>query len=385
MSDHRALVVDFVPSILFGNDTSDMVPPAQRLLTSTNPRAVHTYIAHLRKHVSIHAIERKVEQLMHASENGTWSSTDETLYEQVSQSMREGRVAAESKLPNKRSGIFWWSPDFDATRQVMFYWLLRAREYTNGIRNEELLAKLEAKIGDVPTNPTMLDDIRPFVHNQNRMARICHDQSKKHSFANRERFDTETAEFDAARRGTSLPNALAAIKQRETAARNKTQMAPVYHEAKSSGVDRIDVPNEYAVPRPNEPTPRIPLVRKEEIEEVLVPHTMKRFRQPKADKTPFADGERSRRLGRNCDSQDASNILNGMYDWKLDELTEEARKWVLLLKRHPNVLSGQRHRYQHQHRGMDPRMVQNEREHCLSTRGAFWPLQNGRRCRPSPI
>ena len=145
---------------------------------------------------------------------------------------------------------------------------------------------------------------------------------------NREKYTNEAADLQAARHGISHNNALAVIKQCEKAARNKSQMAPVFHAAKSSGVDRIDVPNEFAVLRPNESTPRIPLVVKEEIEEVLVPHTKKRFRQPAADKTPFAVGERSRRLGRNCNSQDARNILKGMYDYKLAELTDKARHWV---------------------------------------------------------
>lgn len=40
LSDHRALVVDFDASELFGDKTSPLVAPGQRRLTSTNPRAV---------------------------------------------------------------------------------------------------------------------------------------------------------------------------------------------------------------------------------------------------------------------------------------------------------------------------------------------------------
>ena len=63
LSDHRALVVDFEPMGLFGEKTSAIVPPATRLLTSTNPRAVHKYIEHMRKHLDTHRINEKIEKL----------------------------------------------------------------------------------------------------------------------------------------------------------------------------------------------------------------------------------------------------------------------------------------------------------------------------------
>ena len=73
-------------------------------------------------------------------------------------------------------------------------------------------------------------------------------------------------------------------------------------EAVSGMLSRIDVPDVYAVLREGEETPRIPLVVKEDIEEALLPHTMKRFTQ--YQETPFGSGERRDRLGMNCDSDD---------------------------------------------------------------------------------
>ncbi len=105
-----------------------------------------------------------------------------------------------------------------------------------------------------------------------------------------------------------------------------------------SGLDRVDVPDSFAVLRDGEATPRIPLVTKEEIEEVLVPHTERRFRQH--HETPFGTGGRKQRLGKDCLSDDAQNILNGSYDWELDKLSAEARKWLRQLKRKDFVTSG---------------------------------------------
>jgi hypothetical protein len=67
--------------------------------------------------------------------------------------------------------------------------------------------------------------------------------------------------------------------------------------ATSHGLDRIDVPNANAVLREGEEMPRIPLVTKEEMEDILLPHTEQRFRQ--YQETPFGKGARRKHLGRN--------------------------------------------------------------------------------------
>jgi hypothetical protein len=79
--------------------------------------------------------------------------------------------------------------------------------------------------------------------------------------------------------------ACAAIEAREQSSRQFRQLRQIFQNGASSGLDRIDVPNSYAVLRQKEDTPRIQLVVKEQIEEVLVPHTVRRFRQH--TETPF--------------------------------------------------------------------------------------------------
>ena len=94
----------------------------------------------------------------------------------------------------------------------------------------------------------------------------------------------------------------------------------------SAGLERIDVPNNDAVLRPHEQIPRIPLVTKEEIEEVLVPHTERRFTQHQ--ETPFGQGYRQRSLGVARTSADARALREGTYDFHLSKLTAEARTWL---------------------------------------------------------
>ena len=104
------------------------------------------------------------------------------------------------------------------------------------------------------------------------------------------------------------------------------QLRKILRTTTSAGLERIDVPNNDAVLRPDEQIPRIPLVTKEEIEEVLVPHTERRFTQHQ--ETPFGHGYRQRSLGVDCTSADARALREGTYDFHLSKLTAEARTWL---------------------------------------------------------
>ena len=117
-----------------------------------------------------------------------------------------------------------------------------------------------------------------------------------------------------------------AICSREKASRQFRQLRNILNPSASSGLDRIDVPNAYAVLRIGEEVPRIPLVVKEEIEEVLLPHTEQRFRQHQ--ETPFGHGHRQQSLGVDCTSEDAEALMEGTYDRELDQLSEEAHVWL---------------------------------------------------------
>jgi hypothetical protein len=111
-----------------------------------------------------------------------------------------------------------------------------------------------------------------------------------------------------------------------------------FNKGASYGLERINAPNSFAVLRPGEDIPRIPLVVKEQIEEVLVPHTVQRFRQH--PETPFGAGVRQKALGMDCASDDARAILNGTYDRELESLSAEARAWLLKLRTKDFVHAG---------------------------------------------
>ena len=129
-----------------------------------------------------------------------------------------------------------------------------------------------------------------------------------------------------------------AIAWREKTARQFNEARPLLNGVQSMGMDRLKVLDSFAVLRENEPRPRIPLVLKEEIEEVLLPHTEKCFRQHQ--ETPFGQGDRRNSLGYDCTSADVQDLLKGSYDRELEKLTEEGREWIQQLQTKQFVKDG---------------------------------------------
>jgi hypothetical protein len=128
-----------------------------------------------------------------------------------------------------------------------------------------------------------------FVRQETRRTRRDLKQVQKDANILREQDSAEIAKFSASLHNMDTKAAEAAIAARERAYKQRSVMKT----GRSNGLDRIDVPNEYAVRRVGEEAPRTPLVTKEEIS--LLPRTEKRFGQHQ--ETPFGTGERRRISG----------------------------------------------------------------------------------------
>lgn len=168
-----------------------------------------------------------------------------------------------------------------------------------------------------------------------RYARVQHAkrqlrQVKTHAADLRDNYLVDTAKLSAALHNTSVASASAAIQAREKSSRQFRQLRGILRTSTSSGLERIDVPNKYAVLRQNEDVPQFPLVTKEEIEEFLVLYTVRRFTQHQ--ETLFGHGDRQRKLGIDCTSAHTESLRHGTYDFELLLLTEEARSWLEELK-----------------------------------------------------
>ena len=336
LSDHRALVVDFNSSKLFGSTTSAVVSPSKRRLTSTNPRALHAYISHMAAHLDMHRIVEKATALAAISVDD-WTQSDMNAFETLDDSLAMGRTAANKKCSAVDSGKYPWSPALDKAGARKLYWKLRLWGFTERQKqNAVFLQSLEKKcdISEVDQDFHTSAVVRRKYRQAKKELKIVQKEAQEH----REAHNYEVAKLASVLHGMSESAAQSAIAARERASRQFRQLRSIFKPGRSQGLDRIDVPNSFAVRRDNEQVPRVPLVVKEEIEEALLPHTERRFRQHQ--ETPFGKGARRSKLGLDCKSSDFQDLLDGTYDRDLDDLSDEARSWLQKLQKRDYVKAG---------------------------------------------
>ena len=146
LSDHRALLVDFDANSLFSSATSEILPAAERRLTSTNPRAVHSYITTMKQHVTKHNLLHKIQRLQRLSDNNQWSDACIQEWETIDKLLSEARMASERKCKAKRTGQLPWSPALQKSGRTLLYWRLRLREFTSNNVNKRMCDQLAVQL-----------------------------------------------------------------------------------------------------------------------------------------------------------------------------------------------------------------------------------------------
>jgi ribonuclease HI len=330
LSDHRALIVDFDSSIFFAGPTSEVVPPRARQLTSTHPKAVSRYVKTMIEQLDKHQVVRKVEELRQQSESNVWTETNTKQWEIVDRIMEQARSYAERKCnkKKKKSGHMPWSPELKLSGQTLLYWRYRIREKTSRKTNQIMLDSLAAAC-NIAEEDIAWASIATIC-SRIKEAKIQHKRVKQDAAQLRETYMTEQAALFSALHNMPEVAARAAIVSREKSANEFRTLRQIFKHGQSNGLERLDVPNDHAVLRRGEAQPRIQLVTKERIEDVLLPHTVRRFRQHQ--ETPFGHGDRSTGLGQDCTSADFDHLRRGTYDRDLESLSDEAREWLKHLK-----------------------------------------------------
>ena len=224
LSDHRALLVDFDASALFLSNTSEVIPPVARRLTSTSPRAMHSYIHAMKLQLERHNIEAKVIKLQQDSERGEWTDGSVEEWERLDCLLAEARRSAERKCKVKRSGQHPWSPALRASGQTWLYWKMRMRTFTGFPANAEVLAAMatELKIpdGDQKHHPSL------FIRTKIRQSKQQHKKVKAEAQRLRDEHLIERASFLSATHGMSKNAACAAIETRENRRNSFDSCAP---------------------------------------------------------------------------------------------------------------------------------------------------------------
>jgi hypothetical protein len=236
LSDHRALVVDFDPRILFGDNTSDIVAPSSRRLTSTNPNAVHQYIDFMRGFIQQHCLSERVDKLKERSEDTEpWSDAEVTEWEVLDSMLAQGQRAAEKRCPAKRSGQYPWSLEFEKARKKWLYWRLRTREITAKYTNQELLHELAESVNVAATDRQWLDS--KTVFSKCREAKRQLTRVKKEAATLQEQHLQDMAKLAASLHNVSEKATRSAIAWREKTARQFNEARPLLNGVQSMGMD----------------------------------------------------------------------------------------------------------------------------------------------------
>jgi len=101
ISDHRPTYVDFDPSILFRDITSNIALASRRGLQVQDPRIISSYHEHLRKQLDYHNLPAKIQALQDAASSTTPSPDLSTQYDMIDRLLTESMLRAE-RLSSKR-------------------------------------------------------------------------------------------------------------------------------------------------------------------------------------------------------------------------------------------------------------------------------------------
>jgi hypothetical protein len=128
LSDHRALFIDFVGQLPFGEGPPAIAPPQHRGIQIHGPRMVDTYTTTLKQQIEYHKIEEKLECLYQAALNEHWDSNKTAEYESIDRLITEAMLHSERSITRKVSTTYHWSPTLSRAINNLRYWSLTLKK-----------------------------------------------------------------------------------------------------------------------------------------------------------------------------------------------------------------------------------------------------------------
>ena len=332
-SDHRVLWVDIHGPTLFGQKTAPVNPPPKRNLNSSNPRTLKPYVERLGKLFAEHKIlERAITLKANFAEHG---KTDELekQYQILDKEKSELMVAAEKKSADTtQTSAIPWSPELKRAALLFRYWDLRLRQYRTHTSYKDTLDTIVGMV--MPTlqilHLTKLTGKQ--LHHQRQLAHTALKTAQKDATNLRTAFLEERASLYSLTHRVTKSGALKSIQSAEKFSRQFSALRTTFDGPMGDGITSVEVVN---------PTTGLVDVITEPaaLQREIISSNDEQFRGH--EETPFGHGIRSARLGRNfTDSLDASALLAGEYDYALQDLSDEARDWLLRLQKSEPVKQG---------------------------------------------
>jgi hypothetical protein len=234
----------------------------------------------------------KVAALSAKSANGQWTETEILEWETIDD-MDRGRRAAENKCAVRRSGQYSWSPELDRAGSCLSYWRLRLSWFTSKKTNLEALAHFAAAPASL--NPAKTGGVRDLYAKL--LDKLVETWTKFRSMpifcvSSTLPKQPSSQPLSIAWMFKQLPQLSLHVNLHHTIP-SAGSMKP----GRSNGLNRLDVPNEYAVRREGEAASDS-LSSQEEMEDALPSHG-ETFSTASRDSLA---GEERLKLGLDCTS-----------------------------------------------------------------------------------
>ncbi len=344
-SDHRFLYCDLDASVLFDGVTDDSGDHASRRLVSTNPAAVEVYSTYLQQYFAEHHVFERLADLEKSSSDDRFDAAAEVKYEALDRDITRGMLAAEKRCPARVNYKYAWSLALRQAGIQVRYWDLRRKFFSNKKIDPNEIARLEQVLADhdmgVDSGEVSLRQIRSNLADANKAL----SEVRKESSKQRKKSLGQRAAFYAAQHNVTAEAAVKQIQKSEKDAAEYRQLGQITKPERRGCVQFVNVPrsllNAEQTAELNAQADNaeyLPVYNASEIHETILRRNVRHFGQSQV--TPFGGGDRATGLGETSDSASASALLQGTYDYRLRELSQECQHWLQQLKEQPAVAAG---------------------------------------------
>ena len=326
-SDHRGLYVDVEVQNIFRSTTTDLQYPKPRKLSSLNKKhadALRTVVTKSCKNQNIHS---RLRQLSTVPPN-RWHNQHQDALNKIDDTFTKIVLAAEAKVCHKPYG-YPISEKLIQAGQLLRYWKTKLSNLLiPTIDLQHSIQHLEDEL-DIPhnirTGSNSINDIKENIS----VAKSKLKSIQKEAYRHREEWLREKALDAAHDSNITVEQATVNLASREKSKRMYSRIKRDLSQNQRSSVYYIEVPADGKPPKQSKQWKEVRAA--ESVHHHLLKHSEEHYRL--AQPTPFGKTDRGWHLGFTGTGHVAHDILNGTYDYKLEELHEEARQFIQELRK----------------------------------------------------
>eukprot|EP00978_Attheya_sp_CCMP212_P000099 scaffold186_cov32-Attheya_sp.AAC.2 len=302
-SDHRGLWIDICILQAFRGDIHEIHRTQARKVNTKQRKRCQKYRAKYSELAKDNNILEEV-QAFQPDDPTQLTQTEEDELNRLNQAVSDSLILSEKSLPTIPT--YWWSETLHIRHQLVKYWTLKLSATRIASNVQDTLTKLEIELADTDL---IQGDPERSISGQIRKAYKLRREARNNSFKLRQDFLEKLAEEEATRNDNSTKEKILRSMRRSEAQRRMYKILNQYLKPDDrAGITQIDIPVES--PDGNEKFKRITI--KEEMNEALLPHFRKHFRQ--AEPTPFNQEPLKSLIGYTAETEFCDKFCQGTAD-----------------------------------------------------------------------